>query len=135
MVCLENNPRPFCCFCDYTNILYFGWLTSRNQDCWENYQQPQICRWHHSTGRKWGGTKESLDDGERQWKSWLETQHSNNQYNGIWSHHFIANWRGSGSSDILYFLGSKITSNINCSHEIQRRLLLGRNVMINKDRY
>ena len=25
-----------------------GWLTSGNQDCWEKYQQPQICRWYHS---------------------------------------------------------------------------------------
>ena len=25
-----------------------GWITSWNQDCWEKYQQPQICRWHHS---------------------------------------------------------------------------------------
>ena len=25
-----------------------GWLTSWNQDCWEKYQQPQICKWHHS---------------------------------------------------------------------------------------
>ena len=30
-----------------------------------NYQQPQICRWCHSNGRKWRGTKEILDEGER----------------------------------------------------------------------
>ena len=24
-----------------------GWSTSWNQDCWEKYQKPQICRWHH----------------------------------------------------------------------------------------
>ena len=24
-----------------------GWSTSQNQDCWEKYQQPQICKWHH----------------------------------------------------------------------------------------
>ena len=23
-----------------------GWITSWNQDCWEKYQQPQICRWY-----------------------------------------------------------------------------------------
>ena len=23
-----------------------GWSISWNQDCWEKYQQPQICRWH-----------------------------------------------------------------------------------------
>ena len=36
-------------------------------------------RWYHSTGRKWKGTKESLDEGERgEVKSWLETQYSKN---------------------------------------------------------
>ena len=31
------------------------------------------------------------------------------------------------------FLGSKITANDDCSHEIKRRLLLGRKVMTNLD--
>ena len=32
-----------------------------------------------TNGRKWRGTKESLDEGEREeWKSWLKTQHSKN---------------------------------------------------------
>ena len=31
------------------------------------------------------------------------------------------------------FLGSKITADDDCSHEIKRRLLLGRNVMANLD--
>ena len=31
------------------------------------------------------------------------------------------------------FLGSKITVDSDCSHEIKRRLLLGRNVMTNLD--
>ena len=33
----------------------------------------------------------------------------------------------------LYFLGSKITADGDCSHEIKRRLFLGRKVMINLD--
>ena len=33
----------------------------------------------------------------------------------------------------LFFLGSKITSDGDCSHEIRRRLLLGRKVMTNLD--
>ena len=50
---------------------------------------------------------------------------------GIWSHHFMANrW---GNSVRLYFLGSKITANGDWSHEIKRRLLLGRKVMTNLD--
>ena len=35
-----------------------------------------------------------------------------------------------------FILGvSKITADVNCSHEIKRRLLLGRKVMINLERY
>ena len=33
----------------------------------------------------------------------------------------------------LYFLGSKITADGDCSHEIKRRLLLGRKVKTNLD--
>ena len=36
-------------------------------------------------------------------------------------------------SDRLYLLGSKITADGDCSHEIKRRLLLGRKVMTNLD--
>ena len=39
----------------------------------------------------------------------------------------------SGNSDGLYFSGSKITADGDCSHEIKRRLLLGRKVMTNLD--
>ena len=50
---------------------------------------------------------------------------------GIWSHHFMGNrW---GNSGRLYFLGSKIIADGDCSHEIKRRLLLGRKVMTNLD--
>ena len=47
-----------------------GLIISWNQDCWENYQQPQICIWYHRNGKKWRGSKESLEEGERgDWKS------------------------------------------------------------------
>ena len=39
----------------------------------------------------------------------------------------------SGNSVRFYFGGSKITADGDCSHEIKRRLLLGRKVMINLD--
>ena len=45
---------------------------------------------------------------------------------------FLA-WENSGNSVRLYFLGSKITADGDCSHEIKRRLLLGRKVMTNLD--
>ena len=47
---------------------------------------------------------------------------------------FIANrWGNNGNSDRLYFGGSKITADGDCSHEIKRCLLLGRNIMTNMD--
>ena len=57
-------------------------------------------------GRKWRGTKEPLDEGQRgDWKGWLETRHSNENH-GIWSHFFMANRRGkSESSNKFPFLG------------------------------
>ena len=40
---------------------------------------PQIYRWHQPYGRKWGITKEPLDESERgEWKSWLKAHHSEN---------------------------------------------------------
>ena len=68
-------------------------------------------------------------------KSWLKAQHPENEDHGIWSHQFMGNrWGNSGNSVRLYFLGgSKITADGNCSHEIKRRLLLGRKVMTNLD--
>ena len=49
----------------------------------------------------------------------------------------ITSWQIDGGkvetvSDFI-FLGSKITADGDCSHEIKRRLLLGRKVMINLD--
>ena len=42
-------------------------------------------------------------------------------------------WGNNGNSDRLYFGGSKITADVDCSHEIKRRLLLGRKAMTNLD--
>ena len=42
-------------------------------------------------------------------------------------------WENSGNSVRLYFGGSKITADGDCSHEIKRHLLLGRKVMPNLD--
>ena len=57
-----------------------------------------------------------------------------NEDHGIWSHHFMGNrWGNSGNSVRLYFPGLKITADVDCSHEMKRRLLLGRKVMNNLD--
>ena len=42
-------------------------------------------------------------------------------------------WGNSGNSGRFYFLGSKITADGDCSHEIKRYLLLGRKAMTNLD--
>ena len=110
-----------------------GWIPSWNQDCWEKYQQSQICRWYHPNGRHWIGSKELLDEGERrEWKSWLKTQHSKHKDHGIWSHHFMANiW---GNNGRFYFLGLQnqmLLIRCYCSHEIKRHW---RKAMANLDR-
>ena len=81
------------------------------------------------------GTKEPLDEGERgKWKSWLKTQHSENKDRGIRP---ITSWQIDGETmetvrDFI-FLDSKITTDSDCSHEIKRRLLLGRKAMTSLD--
>ena len=46
----------------------------------------------------------------------------------------ISSWQIDGESVTDFILrGSKITADVDCSHEIKRRLLLGRKVMTNLD--
>ena len=67
---------------------------------------------------------------EESGKSWLKTQHSENEDHGIWSHHFMANrWGNNGNSERLYLLGLQN----HCSHEIKKRLLFGRKALTNLD--
>ena len=79
-------------------------------------------------------TKEPLDESDRgEWKSWHETQHSENEDHSIRSHHLMANrWGNNGSRDFI-FSGSKITADGDCSHEMKRLLLLGRKAKTNLD--
>ena len=66
-------------------------------------------------------------------KSWLETQHSENEDHGIRSHHFMGNrWVNNGNSDFILG-GKKITADGDRSHEIKRCFLLGRKAMTNLD--
>ena len=49
---------------------------------------------------------------------------------------FITSWQTDGEIETVtdfIFLGSKITADSDCSHEIKRRLLLGRKAMTNLD--
>ena len=104
------------------HLVWFGPLPSYKgiPDCWEKYQQPQICRWFDSTGRKWRGTKESLDESERgEWKNWLKTTLKAK----IIASGPITSWQIEGGivetmADFIFWV-SKITADGDCSHEIK----------------
>ena len=89
---------------------------------------PQICRWYHPNGRKWRGTKEPLDEGERgEWKRWLIIQYTENNDHGIWSHHFLTNrWGSMETMTDFIFLGFKMNEDNDCSHDaysLEKKLL------------
>jgi len=71
-------------------------------------------------GRKWRGTKEPLDEGEREeWKIWLKAQYSKNK---IMAFNAIISWKIDQETmetviDFI-FLGSKITADSDCGYEI-----------------
>ena len=67
-------------------------------------------------------------------RNWLKTQHSKTK---VMASGPITSWQTDGGkvetvTDFM-FLGSKITVDDDCSHEIKRHLLLGRKVMTNLD--
>ena len=86
-------------------------------------------------GRKWRRTEEPLDEIEiGQWKVGLKL---NIQKTKTMASGPITSWQIDGETvetvaDFI-FLGSKITADSDCSHEIKRCLLLGRKVMTNVD--
>ena len=108
-----------------------GW----NPDCWEKYQSPQICRWHHVYGRKWRGTKEPLDESERGEEKFVLKLYI--QKTKIMASGLITSWETDGETvetvSGFIFLGSKITADGDSSHEIKRCFLLGRKIMTNLD--
>ena len=82
--------------------------SKNNQDFWEKYQQPQICRWYHSNGRKRRGTKSLLIKlKEESGKAGLKLNIQKTKIiDGIQSHHFMANrWGNNGNSGKFYSLG------------------------------
>ena len=85
------------------------------------------------TAEKEEGLKSLLMKVKEEWKSWLKTQQSKK----IMASGSISSWQTEGETmetvtDFL-FLGFKITTDGDCSHEIKRHLLLGRKAMINLD--
>ena len=67
-------------------------------------------------------------------KAGLKLNISKNEDHGNWSHHFmqIEGEKVKVVTNFL-FLGSNITTDGDCSHEIRRQLLLGRKVITNLD--
>ena len=89
----------------------------------------------YTDDRKWRGTKEPLNEDEKESeKSGLKFSI---QKTKIMAFGPIASWQIDGErnetiTDFI-FLGSKITADGDYSHEIERRLLLGRKAMTNLD--
>ena len=111
-----------------------GWLKSWNQDCRKKYQQPQICRWYHSSGRKWRGTEETFDEGENSEKAYLKL---NIQKTRFISSGPITSWQiDGGKVEILEdfnFLCSKSTVASDWSTKWKKPLILGRKGMTSLD--
>ena len=88
----------------------------------------------HPYGRKWRGSKEPLDESERgESLSQKVGLKLDIQITKIMASGPITSWEIDEEtvqivSDFV-FGGSKITADGDCSHEIKRRLLLGRKVM------
>ena len=93
-------------------------------------QQGHVC----SAARRPAPPQEPRDESGEERESWPRAQRSRNEDRGIQPHRCMANrWGDSGNSDRLYFGGSQITADGDCSHEIKRHLLLGRKAMANLD--
>ena len=75
------------------------------------------------------------EDGRGEWKSWLKAQHSKNEDHIVSSPITSCQIDGETMETVtdFIFLGSKITADGDCSHEIKRRLLLGRKAKTNLD--
>ena len=89
----------------------------------------QICRWQHPYGRKWRAFY-------WKWKRRVKKigLKLNIQKTKIMASSPITSWQMDGETvrDFI-FLGSKITADSDCSHEIKRGLLLGRKAKTNLD--
>ena len=80
-------------------------------------------------------TEESLDKSDRgEWNSWVKI---NIQKMKIVASSPITSWQIDGETmetmTYFIFLGSKITADGDCNHEVKRHLLLGRKAMTNLD--
>ena len=111
-----------------------GWNTSWNQDCWRNTNNLR----HADDTALMAESEEELKsllmkvkEGSEKVCLKLNIQKTDH---GIRSHHFMTNnWETMETVAGLIFLGSKITADVDCSHEIKICLLLGRKAMTSLD--
>ena len=110
-----------------------GWLTSNNEDSWKNINN-----------FRYADDITLMAESEEELKSLLmkvkeESEKAGSKLNiqktKIMASSLITSWQISGETmetltDFI-FLGSKITADGDCSHEIKRRLLFGRKAMTN----
>ena len=73
-----------------------GWMSYKlKSKLAGKHQQPQLGRWYHCNGRKWGGTKDPLNKGEGgKWKRQLKLNIKKNQQQQLSSWHSgpITSW-------------------------------------------
>ena len=92
-------------------------------------------RWYYSNGRKWRGTKKPLDEVKEE----SEKLAWNSVFKKLGSWCLVSSLKKKIEGEKveamtdLIFLGSVITVESNCSHEIKRCSLLGRKAMTNLD--
>ena len=118
-------------YCHPAYLTYIQSTLCEMLDRVEKYQQPQMCRWYNSTGRKRKGIKERLDEGERgEWKAGLRLniQNTKTMASSPITSRQIDGEMTETVTDFI-FLGSKITADGDSNHEITRCLLLGTKAM------
>ena len=106
------------------NDLEISWL--------DKHDKPQVIGYNlKKVKRTWFALKFPLSN----WfLFFLYFLHSKNEDQGIQSHHFMANgWETMETVTDFLFMGSKITADDNCSHEIKRGLFLRRKAITTLD--
>ena len=158
-----EQSRQRCAQACYTSIAYQSIPWSKAYDHWTNNLILHIIVWlkilprplflgnitlrlilRHKPPLWWQMTPHLMAESEEELKSLMMTVKEESEKCGLKlniqktkimaSLHFMSNrWGNNGNSVRLYFLGSKITTDGDCSHEIKRHLLLGIKVMTNLD--
>ena len=93
----------------------------------EEVKQSLFCRWHDTLHIKPTRLHKRII---AKWEIIAKL----NKDSDIWSHHFMADGKTVEIVTDFIFLGSKITADGDCSHEIKRYLLLGRKAITSLDR-